>query len=737
MIRSLTTPRPQLTVDELLQLKWLLGGVLTIVSVATVAYMDVDAWLLMGLAIGTSLAMSVRPTLPARIPRLVHLLAFPFIAAFFALDLWLRSELLPAMVRLDILLLLYRAVVYRQRRDDLQVIVLGLFLVVVAGVLTVSLAFAAQILVYTAFALAFLLVSTLADAATGGRSRSGGPAGAGARRGAAGSGAPAWAVQVNWRRLLRRVRAVVDWRVVVVTGTLFLGVIATTALLFVSIPRFQLDNGMFLERFITTKARTGFSDTIHFGDVTAIQQDTSVALHVDVSDPGQIPLSPYWRMLVLDDYTDGTFQLSPRLRAQSFLRSRTAVRTTGGARGGRNARWTFYLEAGVSRYLPLLGAFRLLRFGEAQRFRNAPGLGLLALARDPVSMTAYQVQGFDLSTPLRDPPGDDYTGLVKPSSESAAQAAADNAELRRLAVAAAGRAPLTAADFAARVCAWLRRRHGYSLNPRIPAGPGDPLVRWVASRASGHCELFAGSFVMLARAAGYPARIVTGFRGGEWNGFSNSFTVRNSDAHAWAEIYDRASGSWLRADPLAAPVSPVPAAGHARVGPVDRSWAARWDSLRVFWYRRIVNFDQQAQVHAFRSAKDAAKAAGRELRRRLGRWAAALESWWRAPWDVRRVGGLLALAVGALLLARWWRRLRVRLLQHPFWRPRGRRDDPVRREAGRWLQRLAGSPPAPDALPVCAELQRLRFGHRATWPDPADVFRRARQTAWRARECRR
>jgi len=52
-------------------------------------------------------------------------------------------------VRLDILLLLYRGSTYRQRRDDLQVIVLGLFLIVVAGVLTVSLTFAVQILAFT------------------------------------------------------------------------------------------------------------------------------------------------------------------------------------------------------------------------------------------------------------------------------------------------------------------------------------------------------------------------------------------------------------------------------------------------------------------------------------------------------------------------------------------------------------------------------------------------------------
>ena len=56
-----------------------------------------------------------------------------YIVAFFAADIWLKAEVLPAMVRLDMLLLLYRGISYRQRRDDLQIIVLGLFLIVVAA----------------------------------------------------------------------------------------------------------------------------------------------------------------------------------------------------------------------------------------------------------------------------------------------------------------------------------------------------------------------------------------------------------------------------------------------------------------------------------------------------------------------------------------------------------------------------------------------------------------------------
>src|SRR5687767_677038 len=241
--------RPQLTLEELLQLKWLLGGVLTLIAISTVFYMDVDAWTLTGLTTAATIATMLRPTLPARVPSLVHALVFPAIVLFFVIDLWLMTEVLPAMVRLDILLLLYRNISYRQRRDDLQIIVLGLFLVVVAGVLTVSLTFAAQILIYTAAALALLLVVTLADAVQGVAQRVPVPFGE----------TPAWAQHMNVRSLLRRLGEVLDWRILGLGVVLFVGVVGVSGLLFLAIPRFQLESGMFLDRLISKKARSGFS----------------------------------------------------------------------------------------------------------------------------------------------------------------------------------------------------------------------------------------------------------------------------------------------------------------------------------------------------------------------------------------------------------------------------------------------------------------------------------------------
>lgn len=732
--------RPQLTLDELHQLKWLLGGILTLIGVSTVFYMDVDAWSLMGLTTLATLATLRWPTLPSRVPRWVHTLTFPAIVTFFVCDLWLKTEILPAMVRLDILLLLYRNITYRQRRDDLQIIVLGLFLVIVAGVLTVSLTFAAQLLIYTACALAVLLVVTLTDAAQG----------AVAPTPVAPGEMPSWVQHTHWRQLFRRLREVTDWRVVGLGAVLFAGVVGVSALLFLAIPRFQLESSMFLDRLISKKARSGFSDTIRFGDVTEIQQDNSLALSVDVSDQKQIPASPYWRMLVLDQYVDGAFRVSPRLISQEFQVNRVGANVAGFAhpRRGEAVFWTFYLESGVSKYLPLIGRFNRLEFRETQTFRLAPRLGLLMLNAEPVTMTAYRVEGFELGATLPDP---DYA--VRRESGTATNrtmdlqtrlsvGADDRTKLARLLVEATGGETIEVAEFGRRVSAWLKRNHAYSLSPDIPRGEGDPLVRWLDSKEAGHCELFAGSMVILARAAGIPARVVTGFRGGSWNGYSNNFTIRNADAHAWAEIFDDRAAMWLRVDPLApsASAQTEEVRGEAAlVSRLDRSWKARLDSLRVFWYRRIVSFDRQSQAETLKAVKQAKENFGKYLRETVTAALDDARAWLTAPWDVRRVASVAGIAALLGLMVWIWRefgRAWWRWLSHG----RGaRREDPMRREAARWLAKLTdaratGGRADPEVL---ADLQRIRFGARATWSEPERVFRRARRALRTARSAHR
>src|SRR5690606_10210827 len=147
----------------------------------------------------------------------------------------------------------------------------------------------------------------------------------------------------------------------------------------------------------------------------------------------------------------------------------------------------------------------------------------------------------------------------------------------------------------------------YALQTAVPSGEGDLFLRWLNSNAPGHCELFAGSFVLLARAAGHPARVVTGFKGGTWNGFENYYMVRNRDAHAWVEMLDATGTEWIRVDPTpGAEAAARAAADDPLFGGrlLDRTLGAYLDSLRVLWYRRIVNFDQDTQAELASQVKN-------------------------------------------------------------------------------------------------------------------------------------
>ena len=705
----------QLSLDELHLLRWLLGGSLMALSIATVFYLDINSEVMAAVALAGVLAALVWPRLPVRVHPWVHRLAFPAILAFFAADMRFTGQLLPAIVRLDLMLLLYRGVSYRARRDDLQIVVLGLFLVVVAGVLTVSLLFAAQILVFTACALCLLMVVTIVDSTEGGT----------APKLAVSGVVPPWAAHADWRRLFSRLWEVADWRLLVSAAGLFLGVVVVSALLFLAIPRFQLENSLFLERFVTRKAMTGFNDSIKFGDITEITQDDSIAFNVDLSDPSQAPAQPYWRMVVLDEYHNGGFKLSAALRSELGREHTSANIQTGFASGVGAETWTFYVETGVSRYLPVLGRFGALRFREAQNYRFSRDLSIVALRDEPVSMTAYRVEGMAADAgELKDPffyARWRSRGPVGPPLQLGLDVSeADKAVLTRL----DGELGHTAGAqaFADRAMQWLRAKHRYSLSPHIPDGSGDPLVRWMASGESGHCELFAGALVLLARTEGIPARVVTGFKGGTWNAYSGNYTIRNSDAHAWVEIWDARKASWLREDPLAVASAEDAAKekGDAAIaGLMDRSWSARLNSLRVFWYRRIVNFDQQSQADTLNAVKDATGTSGKWLREAVAGALGRAKLWLRGPWDGPRIAEVgAALVLGGALA--WsvatgrWRMVGV---------GRATRSDPIRREAGRWLGRIDG----PE--PLVLDLQRIRYGAAPTWPQPSDVFQRARRAA--------
>lgn len=148
----------------------------------------------------------------------------------------------------------------------------------------------------------------------------------------------------------------------------------------------------------------------------------------------------------------------------------------------------------------------------------------------------------------------------------------------------------------------------YTLNPAFLFD--DPVDEFLFDTQEGFCEHYASSFVVLMRHAGIPARVVTGYQGGNFNPISNYLLVRQSDAHAWAEVWLENRG-WVRIDPTAA-VSPdrielgINAAlgQNAEVpnylkadyfGSLAADFRFAMDSMRHFWNRWVVSFDHNRQ----------------------------------------------------------------------------------------------------------------------------------------------
>jgi hypothetical protein len=148
------------------------------------------------------------------------------------------------------------------------------------------------------------------------------------------------------------------------------------------------------------------------------------------------------------------------------------------------------------------------------------------------------------------------------------------ARVRALAQRITGGRP-TVYDRVLAVEAWLRANTAYDLS--VPAGPPDvDLVdHFLFETRRGYCEHIASAMVVLLRSAGIPSRVVTGFGPGGRNAFTGYYDVRESDAHAWVEVW-YANVGWIAYDPTFG----VPA--------VDPGWWDRFVAAEVL--RQIGRF---------------------------------------------------------------------------------------------------------------------------------------------------
>jgi hypothetical protein len=273
-----------------------------------------------------------------------------------------------------------------------------------------------------------------------------------------------------------------------------------------------------------------------------------------------------------------------------------------------------------------------------------------------------------------------------------------------------------------RLVDFLQAGRGYSLQSRIPDGEADHLLRWVESGRAGHCELYAGAFVLLSRSAGVPARMVTGFVGGDWNGFENYYMVRHRNAHAWCEVLDPQRG-WVRVDPTPGYAVDPGTVDDALAGgrlALDRTFMAYLDSLRILWFRRVIQFDQSDQEEMAELAKSAGSKGFywvKDLLDRLKkRWDKDVEfvsttgNWMEVVKD-----GAIVIVFCAGILTTGFALIRKRRVANY--------ESRVRKQAGRLLKDrdLLGLPQGVAEVEV---VERIRYGPLSAWPD--DPVRRIR-----------
>jgi len=279
-----------------------------------------------------------------------------------------------------------------------------------------------------------------------------------------------------------------------------------------------------------------------------------------------------------------------------------------------------------------------------------------------------------------------------------------------------------------------RENFFYTLAPP-PLESKDPIDEFLFDTKRGFCGHYASAFAVLMRAAGVPARIVTGYYGGTFNRYADYWILRQSDAHAWVEIWIEGQG-WQRIDPTSA-IDPRRVDRSLRdeqaaisIANVDLRSALPWfaalrlraDALRELWRERILRYNQDSQQSLLASLHvpnpDAQK-----LVFALGAALAAALGW--LTWQVRRE--LQPPPRDALRRA--YEQLCAKLAGLGL--PRA-----VHEGAETYAARIAGRRPelAQAVGDLCRRYNDLRYGRPASPADVATFARRVR--SFRPRDSR-
>ena len=334
---------------------------------------------------------------------------------------------------------------------------------------------------------------------------------------------------------------------------------------------------------------TGLSDNMSPGTINKLVFSDEVAMRVEFAGRIPLPNKRYWRGPVLPDFDGLTWTGSQgALYTNIELPRRGDPVRYSVTIEPHNRRWLFALD------MPSVIPPRAAITGEYLLLSNTPITSRLRY--DVESQLEYAIGSDRANTMLR-------RALRLPSGFNPRTLALGR-ELRER----HGGAP-DANEAVMNAVLALFREHKlvYTLEP--PLLGLHSVDDFLFNTRQGFCEHFSSAFVVLMRAAGVPARVVTGYLGGEFNSLGNYLIVRQSDAHAWTEVWIEKRG-WVRVDPTNS-VSPARAdSGLAAAipegaalqrslfsskNPLLHQLALTWDSVANRWNQTVLSYNLESQ----------------------------------------------------------------------------------------------------------------------------------------------
>ena len=355
------------------------------------------------------------------------------------------------------------------------------------------------------------------------------------------------------------------------------------------------------------QGKSGLSANMRVGTIANLALDDSIAIRIKFEGKPPASRDVYLRGPVLSNF-DGREWLPPvSSSAPSNLKVSGQPVSYEVTLEPNNKPWLFVLDAAAT--APALTGYELRMTPDLQWLTNRSITELVRYKAQSHIQFSYGPEKQELSL-------QNYVDLPASYNPRTLQLATDIRREARFAQA-------EAKTLANEVMQKLRTGgYEYTLDPGV-YGDNTADEFWF-DRKSGFCEHIASSFVVLMRALDVPARVVTGYQGGEFNEVDGYWVVRQSDAHAWAEIWQAGSpdgskvGSWIRVDPTSA-VAPQRIDSLQRLsapsgtfgGAIASLWTstlgangynpllqlrAVWDAVNNTWNQRILNYTQAKQL---------------------------------------------------------------------------------------------------------------------------------------------